>query len=75
MRGITTYNLGKKEEGFELAKRGIRNDLSSHICWHVHALMYRAERNHAEALKCYIQANRIERVCPDHLLLSRVMED
>ncbi|KAI9303102.1 NMDA receptor-regulated protein 1-domain-containing protein [Cunninghamella echinulata] len=56
MKGIFLNNLDKKAEGYEYVKRGVRNDLTSHICWHVYGLMHRADNNYAEAAKCYTQA-------------------
>lgn len=40
MKGLTLNCLGKKEEAYELVRRGLRNDLKSHVCilgyrdWH-----------------------------------------
>ncbi|KAI8093113.1 NMDA receptor-regulated protein 1-domain-containing protein [Halteromyces radiatus] len=56
MKGIFLNNLEKKTEGYEYVKQGVRNDLTSHICWHVYGLMHRADKNYAEAAKCYTQA-------------------
>jgi tetratricopeptide (TPR) repeat protein len=49
-----------KAEAYELIKKGVRNDLKSHIVWHIYGLMHRADKNYEEAMKCYVQANRIE---------------
>lgn len=65
MKGLFLTHVDKSAEGYELVKRGVRNDLRSHIVWHVYGLMHRADRNYEEALKCYVQANRIEKVRPD----------
>lgn len=62
MKGLFLTNVDRTAEGFELVKRGVRNDLKSHIVWHVYGLMHRADKNYEEALKCYVQANRIEQV-------------
>ena len=64
MKGLFLTNVDRKAEGYELVKRGVRNDLRSHIVWHVYGLMHRADKNYDEALKCYIQASRIEKVPP-----------
>lgn len=32
MKGLTLNCLGKKEEAYELVRRGLRNDLRSHVC-------------------------------------------
>lgn len=32
MKGLILNCLGKKEEAYELVRRGLRNDLKSHVC-------------------------------------------
>jgi len=56
MRGLTLNALDKKEEAYDHVKRGLRNDLKSHVCWHVYGLLYRSDRNYGEAIKCYLNA-------------------
>ncbi|KAK9371241.1 NMDA receptor-regulated protein 1-domain-containing protein [Lipomyces kononenkoae] len=56
MKGLILCFSEKKEEGHELIKKGLRNDLTSFICWHVYGLFYRSERNFEEASKCYVHA-------------------
>ena len=55
-------NLGQLEEAFVLAKTALKNDMKSHVCWHVFGLLYRAEKNYEEALKSYTQALRFDKV-------------
>lgn len=62
MKGIVTYNMGKKTEGLDLVKKGTGLNPASHICWHVSALVARAERNLERALACYTQAVKIDKV-------------
>lgn len=62
MKGLFLSCVDRKPEGYELVKRGVRMDMTSHIVWHVYGIMHRADKNFEEALKCYIQANRIEKV-------------
>lgn len=62
MKALGVYNLGKREEGKELARKGLQLDLRSHVCWHVLAIIHRAEREYTDATKCYTQAHRIEPV-------------
>lgn len=50
----------RRTEGIELAKRGVRLDLTSFICWHALGILQRQEKNYEEAIKCYTQALRIE---------------
>ncbi|KAE8151835.1 NMDA receptor-regulated protein 1-domain-containing protein [Aspergillus avenaceus] len=61
-------NLGQQEEAFALAKEALKNDMKSHICWHVYGLLYRAEKNYEEAIKAYRFALRIE---PDSQPIQR----
>ena len=62
MRGLILTNMNRKEEGLECVKKGVRMDLTSHICWHVFGLVHKADRNYDEALKCYAQALKFEKV-------------
>ncbi|OZJ02648.1 hypothetical protein BZG36_04404, partial [Bifiguratus adelaidae] len=56
MKGLFLNNLDKKEEAYEHVKKGLRYDLTSHICWHVYGLIYRSDKNYEEAAKCYTHA-------------------
>lgn len=62
MKGLVLTHTGKKDEGVELVKKGLRHDLTSHICWHVLGLVHKTDRNYEEALKCYTQALRFDKV-------------
>ncbi|BGO94951.1 hypothetical protein NBRC10512_000630 [Rhodotorula toruloides] len=61
MKGMFLCCLDRKDEGYELVKRGVKNDMGSHIVWHVYALCLRADKNFEEALKCYKKACEIEK--------------
>ena len=54
--------MGKRDEGLDLVKKGIRFDLTSHIVWHVFGLIQKGEKNYEEALKSYTQALRFDKV-------------
>lgn len=56
MKGLIMNCLGKKEEAYDLVRRGLRNDLKSHVCWHVYGLLQRSDRKYDEAIKCYRNA-------------------
>jgi hypothetical protein len=63
MKGLfLSCTADRKAEGYECVKKGVLNDMGSHIVWHVYGIMHRADKNYEEALKCYVQANRIEKV-------------
>ncbi|KAJ7096723.1 NMDA receptor-regulated protein 1-domain-containing protein [Mycena belliarum] len=61
MKGLVLTHMGRREEGIELVRKGVRLDLTSHICWHVYGLIHKGEKNYEEALKCYIQALRFDK--------------
>lgn len=61
MKGLTLNCLNKKEEAYEYVRRGLKNDLKSHVCWHVYGLLYRSDREYNEAVKCYVNALRIDK--------------
>lgn len=60
MKGLTLSYMSKREEAHELVKLGLRNDLRSHVCWHVLGLLHRSDRNYDQAIKAYKQALSID---------------
>ncbi|XP_077984965.1 N-alpha-acetyltransferase 15, NatA auxiliary subunit-like [Glandiceps talaboti] len=56
MKGLTLNCLGRKDDAYEHVRRGLRNDLQSHVCWHVYGLLQRSDRKYDEAIKCYRNA-------------------
>ena len=60
MKALLVNSLEQKEEAYELARRGLKLNLKSHVCWHVLGLLYRSDRNYVEALKCYKSALRMD---------------
>ena len=79
MKAMIISQQGQQEEAFVLAKEALKNDMKSHICWHVYGLLYRAEKNYEEAIKAYRFALRIEPDSPaiqrDLALLQMQMRD
>ncbi|KAG6836733.1 hypothetical protein H0H93_004139 [Arthromyces matolae] len=61
MKGLVLTHMGKREEGIDLVKKGVRLDLTSHIVWHVFGLIQKGEKNYEEALKSYTQALRFDK--------------
>jgi len=61
MKGLTLNCLGRKEEAYEHVRRGLRNDLKSHVCWHVYGLLQRSDKKYDEAIKCYRNALKWEK--------------
>ncbi|KAM1822990.1 hypothetical protein ACFX13_025647 [Malus domestica] len=68
MKGLTLNCMDRKSEAYELVRIGLKNDLKSHVCWHVYGLLYRSDREYREAIKCYRNALRID---PDNIEILR----
>ncbi|KAJ4952475.1 hypothetical protein NE237_029307 [Protea cynaroides] len=68
MKGLTLNCMDRKAEAYELVRHGLKNDLKSHVCWHVYGLLYRSDREYREAIKCYRNALKID---PDNLEILR----
>ncbi|RPD56962.1 NMDA receptor-regulated protein 1a [Lentinus tigrinus ALCF2SS1-7] len=61
MKGLILTHLGRRDEGLDFVKQGVRLDLTSHICWHVFGLIQKGQKNYEEALKSYTQALRFDK--------------
>ncbi|KAL9244661.1 hypothetical protein vseg_018417 [Gypsophila vaccaria] len=68
MKGLTLNCMDRKAEAYDLVKLGLKNDLKSHVCWHVYGLLYRSDREYREAIKSYRNALRID---PDNIEILR----
>lgn len=68
MKGLTLNCMDRKIEAYELVRKGLKNDLKSHVCWHVYGLLYRSDRDYREAIKCYRNALRID---PENIQILR----
>ncbi|XP_022723349.1 N-terminal acetyltransferase A complex auxiliary subunit NAA15-like isoform X4 [Durio zibethinus] len=68
MEGLTLNCMDRKTEAYELVRLGVKNDVKSHVCWHVYGLLYRSDREYREAIKCYRNALRID---PDNIEILR----
>ncbi|KAJ8901283.1 hypothetical protein NDN08_007132 [Rhodosorus marinus] len=68
MKGLVLNSVNKKEEAYELVKLGLKNDLKSHVCWHVYGLLYRSDRLYVDASRAYLQALRID---PENVQILR----
>ncbi|CAG9856558.1 unnamed protein product [Phyllotreta striolata] len=79
MKGLTLNCIGRKEEAYEYVRRGLRNDLKSHVCWHVYGLLQRSDKKYDEAIKCYRNALKWEKdniqILRDLSLLQIQMRD
>lgn len=68
MKGLILNYCNKKSEAYECAQKGLRNDMKSHVCWHVYGLLQRSDRKYDEAIKCYRNALRCD---PENLQILR----
>ncbi|XP_037025681.1 N-alpha-acetyltransferase 16, NatA auxiliary subunit [Bradysia coprophila] len=79
MKGLTLNCLGRKDEAYDHVRRGLRNDLKSHVCWHVYGLLQRSDKKYDEAIKCYRNALKCEKdniqILRDLSLLQIQMRD
>uniref|UniRef100_A0A0D6R3U3 Uncharacterized protein n=1 Tax=Araucaria cunninghamii TaxID=56994 RepID=A0A0D6R3U3_ARACU len=79
MKGLILNCMDRKTEAYELVRLGLKNDLKSHVCWHVYGLLYRSDREYREAIKCYRNALRIDpeniEILRDLSLLQAQMRD
>ncbi|XWS16387.1 hypothetical protein CRYUN_Cryun34aG0082900 [Craigia yunnanensis] len=79
MKGLTLNCMDRKTEAYELVRLGVKNDVKSHVCWHVYGLLYRSDRDYREAIKCYRIALRIDpeniEILRDLSLLQAQMRD
>ncbi|KAF9922180.1 N-alpha-acetyltransferase 16, NatA auxiliary subunit [Linnemannia zychae] len=62
MKGLFYNHMDKKDLAHEFVKKGIRQDMKSHICWHVFGLLYRSDKNYEEAAKCYAHALKYDKM-------------
>lgn len=60
MKGLLLASSNRHTEGLELAKQGVRFDLTSFIAWHALGILNRMSKNYNESIKCYLQALKIE---------------
>jgi tetratricopeptide (TPR) repeat protein len=59
MKALILNSQGHGEEAFTLCKAALKNDMKSHICWHVYGLLWRSVKNYEEAIKAYKMALRL----------------
>ena len=79
MKALIINSQGNSEEAFALAKIALKNDMASHICWHVYGLLWRYIKNFEEAIKAYRFALKLEpesqQIQKDLALLQMQMRD
>ena len=71
--------MERKAEAYELVRKGVKQDIKSHVCWHVYGLLYRSDREYLQAIKCYRGALRHDKdniqILRDLSLLQVQMRD
>ncbi|KAL9091595.1 MAG: hypothetical protein Q9159_001333 [Coniocarpon cinnabarinum] len=67
MKALILNTTGSTDEAFALAKKALKDDMKSHVCWHVYGLLYRSQKNYEEAIKAYNWALRLEPESPQIL--------
>jgi tetratricopeptide (TPR) repeat protein len=68
MKDLILNCMDHKTKAYELIRQGLKNDLKSHVCWHVYGLLYRSDREYREAIKCYRNALKID---PENIEILR----
>lgn len=61
MKGLLLLCQGDSSGGYDFVRKGLRNDLTSPVCWHVFGIMYRMDKNYVEAAKCYVNALKYDK--------------
>ena len=79
MKALILNAMTQSDEAFALAKAALKNDMKSHVCWHVYGLLWRSQHNYEEAIKAYKFALKIEseslQILRDLSLLQVQMRD
>ncbi|TGZ82228.1 N-terminal acetyltransferase A, auxiliary subunit [Ascodesmis nigricans] len=79
MKGLIINALGRTEEAFAIAKDAVKQDMRSHVVWHVYGLLYRSEKMYDKAIGAYKMALRFEpesaQILRDLALLQIQMRD
>ena len=68
MKSLCLNCMDQKDEAAALIKLALRNDMRSHVCWHVHGLIHRSNKDYLQAIKAYKQALKID---PGNMLILR----
>ncbi|MCJ1311499.1 hypothetical protein MMC25_005171 [Agyrium rufum] len=60
MKALIINAQGHTEEAFALGKEALKNDMKSHVCWHVYGLLYRQIKDFEESIKAYKFALKLD---------------
>jgi tetratricopeptide (TPR) repeat protein len=79
MKALILNSSGHQDDAFALAKVALKNDMKSHVCWHVYGLLWRSVKNYDEAIKAYKFALKLDpeqlNILRDLALLQMQMRD
>ena len=64
MKGLSELGLGEKVIAEKLIKESLKISMKNSKVWHFYALFHKEQKNYAQAVKCYMFANKYE---PDNL--------
>ena len=69
LQGLLLNCMERKEEAYDLVKRGVKHDLRSHVCWHVYGCVHgrgmgRQGRNRAHAGAACVGCDRPMHAAP-----------
>ena len=67
MKALILNAMSQSDDAFNLAKTALKNDMKSHVCWHVYGLLWRSQYNYEEAAKAYKFALKLEPDSPQIL--------
>jgi N-alpha-acetyltransferase 15/16, NatA auxiliary subunit len=56
LKAMCLQGSGKKEEAMDMSRRALKANMKSQVTWHVLGTMHRADMNHREAMRCFLQA-------------------
>lgn len=61
MKGLILNSFGKKAEALDFARRGLKNDVRSHVCWHVFGVLQKNEHKYEDSIKSFRNALRLKK--------------
>lgn len=56
MKGLFLHTTGKKEEGYEYVRKGLRFSMKSRVPWHIFGVLYRTDSNYDQAIRSFLNA-------------------
>lgn len=63
LKGLILFSMDKHDEAYESVRKGLRNDVTSALCWDVMSHLHLEKKNFKEASKCVSNALLFNPVC------------